>query len=366
MKKLLRNLVFVFLCVFILCGLKPAQTHAQNYFEVKSSVNSSYKITLKWKKQPCTQIRIYRSQITPNGRLKAKLIKTLKGKTTSYTDKSVKKKIAYAYTVKAYKKVNGKLTLISSGDGYNYCGLIKPEYDDYFFETGYYTTNSINLKFGSLIGMSVNGYQVQRKIGTGSYKTIKTFKTTKRFIDWTNTGLTCGKDYTYRIRSYKKIGKKTIYSNWSTPYKRTAALRYGVYTASALTIPTTRNGMFSFSFKASPQNAAMNFTEILEANYPSMGEEEHSVQTNKITIDGKNVNVMCPVLNAGSTMAFEFSDGNLYDYIVSRKASYSSYGDITAGINFEFRGRYNGTPVYFYYTPASQSIEVYPDDESIY
>ena len=63
---------------------------------------------------------------------------------------------------------------------------------------------------------SVTGYQIQYSTDKGfasgvKTKTVNKFKTTKVTI----AGLTKGKIYYVRIRTYKKIGKVKYYSAWS-------------------------------------------------------------------------------------------------------------------------------------------------------
>lgn len=57
---------------------------------------------------------------------------------------------------------------------------------------------------------SVDGYELYRNTN-GTFKKIKTFKKSSK-VSFTDTGLTPGTEYQYRIRSYKKTKKKTYYS----------------------------------------------------------------------------------------------------------------------------------------------------------
>lgn len=62
---------------------------------------------------------------------------------------------------------------------------------------------------------SITGYQIYRSTSkNGTYKKIKTVS--NKTASMTNTGLKKGKKYWYKVRAYKKIGKKTYYSSFSS------------------------------------------------------------------------------------------------------------------------------------------------------
>jgi hypothetical protein len=62
---------------------------------------------------------------------------------------------------------------------------------------------------------SITGYQIYRSTSkNGTYKKIKTVS--NKTASMTNTGLKKGKNYWYKVRAYKKIGKKTYYSSFSS------------------------------------------------------------------------------------------------------------------------------------------------------
>ena len=59
----------------------------------------------------------------------------------------------------------------------------------------------------------VSGFQVQRKVGKGAYKTIKNLSGKKRSLK--AAGLKKGKVYRFRVRSYRKANGKKVYSKYS-------------------------------------------------------------------------------------------------------------------------------------------------------
>ena len=62
----------------------------------------------------------------------------------------------------------------------------------------------------------VDGYQIYRATSkSGKYAKIATVKGASS-ATYTDTGRTCGTRYYYKLRAYKKIGRKTVYSKYST------------------------------------------------------------------------------------------------------------------------------------------------------
>ena len=62
----------------------------------------------------------------------------------------------------------------------------------------------------------VDGYQIYRATSkSGKYAKIATVKGAAS-ASYTDTGRTCGTRYYYKLRAYKKIGRKTVYSKYST------------------------------------------------------------------------------------------------------------------------------------------------------
>ena len=76
-----------------------------------------------------------------------------------------------------------------------------------------YRYDKVKLTWETLKG--VDGYQVYRATSkTGTYKRVASVKGDSA-ATYINTGLTCGKTYYYKVRAYKKIGGKTVYSKFS-------------------------------------------------------------------------------------------------------------------------------------------------------
>lgn len=67
-------------------------------------------------------------------------------------------------------------------------------------------------------GVAPTGYEIYRKSGDESYKKIADVKSNEFYIKYTDDTVEPGKEYTYKMRAYKEIGKKTIYSEYSETY----------------------------------------------------------------------------------------------------------------------------------------------------
>ena len=72
---------------------------------------------------------------------------------------------------------------------------------------------SAKVKFKKVAGVS--GYQVRYIYGSFWYPRYKTFKVSKHATAKTIKQLTNNTQYGFTIRSYKKVGKKTYYSEWT-------------------------------------------------------------------------------------------------------------------------------------------------------
>ena len=79
---------------------------------------------------------------------------------------------------------------------------------------------SAKVKFKKVAGVS--GYQVRYIYGSFWYPKYKTYKVSKNATTKTVKQLTSNTQYGFTIRSYKKVGKKTYYSEWADfTYKKT-------------------------------------------------------------------------------------------------------------------------------------------------
>lgn len=172
---------------------------------VKAVNYKTVKVT--WRKVAgATGYEIYRSS-TKSGTYKK--VATVTSGTTLSKNVSTTTGTKYFYKVKAYRTVDGvkvysKLSnAISCKTKLNKAVLSKATKK---------SSKSIKLTWKKVSG--ANGYEIYMKTGSkGSYKKIKTLSAGK--TTFTKTKLVKGKKYSFKIKAYRKVGKKKVYSAWS-------------------------------------------------------------------------------------------------------------------------------------------------------
>ena len=107
------------------------------------------------------------------------------------------------------------LTVVSADDGENTAwtsSKLKAAKVD-FTKVASASYDKLRLSWEPMSG--VDGYQIYRATSkSGKYAKIATVKGASN-ATYTNTGRTCGTRYYYKLRAYKKIGGKTVYSKYS-------------------------------------------------------------------------------------------------------------------------------------------------------
>ena len=123
----------------------------------------------------------------------------------------------------------------------------------------------------------VDGYQIYRATSkSGKYAKIATVKGASS-ATYTNTGRTCGTRYYYKLRAYKKIGGKTVYSKYSA-------------ILSAYAKPA--------KVKVTDAYAPSNSTEAIAVNFTTVrGATDYEAQVNKIK-NGKETGFRSYTYNA--------------------------------------------------------------------
>lgn len=183
---------------------------------VKAASSAYDKIKISWGKVAgASGYEVYRATSKAGSYSKVKTVTS--GSTVSYTNGSLTAGKTYYYKVRAYKtigtsKVYSSYSSIVSGKPVPAKpGSVK-------------TTNAgskkIQVTWGKVTG--ANGYEVYRSTSkAGSYQKVKT--TTKNAaVSFTNTKLTIGKTYYYKVRAYRMVNGKKVYGSFSTIVGRTA------------------------------------------------------------------------------------------------------------------------------------------------
>ena len=113
----------------------------------------------------------------------------------------------------------------------------------------------------------VDGYQIYRATSkSGKYAKIATVKGASS-ATYTDTGRTCGTRYYYKLRAYKKIGGKTVYSKYSA-------------ILSAYAKPAKVKVTDAYAPRTSVSSIAVSFTTV-------RGATDYEAQLNQIRKNGK-------------------------------------------------------------------------------
>ncbi|WP_455537806.1 fibronectin type III domain-containing protein, partial [Terrisporobacter sp.] len=184
---------------------KPVLSLPTTVKAISSSYNSN-KIT--WDKVTgAGGYKIYRAT-SKTGTYKS--IKTItNGSTVSYTNKALVTGSTYYYKIRAYKTVDGKKVYGS----YSSIVSAKP-----VLKTPGITliagSKKATVKWSKVSGS--NGYEVYRATSkTGKYSKAKTV-TKGSIVSYINSNLTKRKIYYYKVRAYKTVNGKKVYSSYST------------------------------------------------------------------------------------------------------------------------------------------------------
>ena len=159
------------------------------------------------------------------------------------------------------------LTVVSADDGENTAwtsSKLKAAQVDFTKVTSA-SYDKLRLSWEPLSG--VDGYQIYRATSkSGKYAKIATVKGASS-ATYTDTGRTCGTRYYYKLRAYKKIGGKTVYSKYSA-------------ILSAYAKPAKVKVTDAYAPGNSTVTIAVNFTTV-------RGATDYEAQINQIKKNGK-------------------------------------------------------------------------------
>ena len=159
------------------------------------------------------------------------------------------------------------LTVVSADDGENTAwtsSKLKAAKVDFTKVTSA-SYDKLRLSWEPLSG--VDGYQIYRATArSGKYAKIATVKGASS-ATYTDTGRTCGTRFYYKLRAYKKIGGKTVYSKYSA-------------ILSAYAKPAKVKVTDAYAPDAATTSIAVSFTTV-------RGATDYEVQLNQIKKNGK-------------------------------------------------------------------------------
>ena len=176
-----------------------------------ATVSSSYdSVTLKWSQvSNASGYYVYRST---DGKSYSKIKTITGGSTLSYTDSTVESGKIYYYKVKAYR-TSGSETLAGTASSAKSV-TIKPSTVTLSSVTLSTSLTSATIKWSKV--SNATGYQIYRSSDGGStYSKVKTI-TSGSTTSYTNSSLSLGKTYKYKVRAYVTLDSGTLYGNFSS------------------------------------------------------------------------------------------------------------------------------------------------------
>ena len=174
---------------------------------IKTSSNSYNSNKITWSKlSNADGYEIYRST-SKTGTYKS--VKSItNGSTVSYTDKSLTTGSTYYYKVRAYRTVDKKKVYSSYSSVVSAKPVLKTP--SVKLASG---SKKATIKWEKISGAS--GYEVYRATSkSGKYSKIKTI-TKNSTVSYVNSSLTKNKTYYYKVRAYRTVNGKKIYSSYS-------------------------------------------------------------------------------------------------------------------------------------------------------
>ena len=176
---------------------------------LKATSQTQNSITLNWKKVSGIKgYCIY--QYNESTKKYQSVAKTTKN---SYKVKKLKAGKTYKFKVVAYKTKNSKKYY---GEDSNILKTTTKPLSTKFTKSTV-GKNKVTLKWKKV--SDVTGYQIYMATSkNGKYKKVKTI-TSSKTVTYTKKGLKKGQKYYFKIRAYRKVGGKVVYSSYSKPLK---------------------------------------------------------------------------------------------------------------------------------------------------
>jgi len=198
-------------------GYKYRLTRVEAPVLEKVSKKNYNTLTISWDRvEGATGYRVYRSK-SKNGEYER--IATLNGnENLSYDNTGLVCGRRYYYKVRAYRTENGtKYQGSYSNVKYNNTRPAKTKITG----ESLYDSKKVTLRWEK--ASVASGYEIYRATSkNGTYKLVKTI-TSSKTLEWTNTGLTKGKIYYYKIRAYREIDGRKVYGLYSAVFKKEKA-----------------------------------------------------------------------------------------------------------------------------------------------
>lgn len=334
---------------------------------------SSGSVSIKWKKvSGAGGYYIYRK--IPGGSWKRVKIIT-SGSTVSYTDTGLKTGETYIFTVKAYRKVNGKI--ISSSYDKTGLKITLPLFAD---SVSLSESSDTRIRISWDACRDVQAYEVWRSITrNGGYTRVRTTEK----LSFTDTGLTKGMTYYYKVRAYKKKNDTVIYGEWSKVKSLSLPKTYvsGKYDSGKYIKPltkginiyivgdsTTRNYASNGIFSSGSTNPHGSWGEYLQEFFNS-----EKVQVNNYGLSGRSsrsfinegyLNKVKKTIKQGDYLFIQFghNDRTYFDsriYTPLGTADRNGIYPVTAGKKIVTPDEYKNTCGNQWYSPKGGTFKWY-------
>lgn len=161
-------------------------------------------------------------------------IASLKKKTTKYMVRNLTTNSYYNFRILGYTKRKGKLVLTyrtSDTQLYALTGISQPAFTYGDWYDYYYTPTEIELMVdGHDVGIDPDYLQIYRKnldISGSAYQKIATIKASQNM--YMDTSVEPGKTYRYKVRGYKVVNGKRVYSEFSRTETISAVNQTGTF-----------------------------------------------------------------------------------------------------------------------------------------
>lgn len=254
----------------VLGGCSDSEEATHEYLVVTGSVTGSEQseicTNIRWKNvEGAKKYIIYRSNPVKSetsaagGKLKMTRMDTLSRRTNEYKDQDIKYKKWYCYKVVVRKKTDGK----ESSDSQElivYTGLAQCRWEEDLDIMGYTSPDRIDLRFDVPVSLRPQGFVISRKTSGGRFRNVADLKGgySKK---WKDTEVGPGKSYTYRVRAYRKMGKKRLYGTYSKELKRSAVNLEGKYRLKAALDNNGPRDQFVVKIESEEGNGEIRITD---------------------------------------------------------------------------------------------------------
>lgn len=210
-------LTFIMLCTAVPTGgafcVSAASSGSLAIPKLESASSAGYNsLKVTWKKvSGADGYVVYRKNTSDQWE---RIGKVKSGTNVSYKDTKLTTGKTYTYTVRAYRRDNGK-TVMSSYVKEGISGKPVPAKTSLSFARK--SSTSVKVSWKKVSGAS--GYVVYRaESSSGEYTRVK-HVTSGSTLNFTDKNLNSSKIYSYKIRAYRTVNEKKVYGTWSSAAK---------------------------------------------------------------------------------------------------------------------------------------------------